>query len=609
MPPSDISLTVHLQPADRIVRVPAGATALAAIRTAGIELVTVCGGIGICGSCKISLVDGFLSEPTLDEQMELDPEDLASGYRLACQASIHSDVTIDIPPSSVSISQHLLLDGAEHDLSIDPPVIPLDLQAQPPALDDLRADDRRIFDAILQPGISRPHISGEVLAETAQTLRYMAWQGRLALRTDTRGTEIVSAVAKGACLAATAFDIGSTTLAGYLIDLESGVVVARAGEMNPQIAFGEDIVSRIAYANQSEQHRMMLRTRMVTTLDKMISHLCESAGYSREQIVEVVAVGNTAMTHLFAGLPVRQLGEAPYLPVSSTPLVFRAPVLGFNLRPGVYVYLPANIAGYVGSDHVAALLATRTAEVSDPVVTLDIGTNTEISLSTGSRVLTCSCASGPAFEGARIRHGIRAVPGTIDRVHFRNDAFHYTTISSLPPVGICGSGILDAVAAMCDARVIDARGVFQSESLFVSRSSGSLSFVLAEASDAGQDRSILVTRRDVNEIQLAKGAIRAGLETLMMEANVSPDDILTYYLAGAFGTYLNIRSAIRIGMFPDVPEERFKQVGNAAGMGALLLATSREKRREAAELAERIEYIELTTHPAFTEAFVKALYF
>jgi uncharacterized 2Fe-2S/4Fe-4S cluster protein (DUF4445 family) len=283
-----------------------------------------------------------------------------------------------------------------------------------------------------------------------------------------------------------------------------------------------------------------------------------------------------------------------------------------RIAEGGYIYLPPNIAGYVGADHVSMLIGAEAAQQKKDVhtiVSLDIGTNTEISLYHWGRHLSCSCASGPAFEGAHIRDGMRAAPGAIERVRMVDGKVQIQTIGGLPAVGICGSGILDAVAGLRLVHVIDERGVFVGDHTLVNRSVGKPEFILVDEAHSGTGRKIVVNRQDVNEIQLAKGAIRAGLEVLLTEIGISDSDIDEFIVAGAFGTYLDLESAISIGMFPDIPREKYRQVGNAAGLGAKGMLISSTLRAKAGEIIHDVEYVELTTHPGFTEAYMTALAF
>jgi uncharacterized 2Fe-2S/4Fe-4S cluster protein (DUF4445 family) len=398
-----------------------------------------------------------------------------------------------------------------------------------------------------------------------------------------------------------AVDIGTTKLATYLVNLESGETVARAGAMNPQIAYGEDVISRIAYVSRELDGAEKLRSVLVEALNNLLAGMCSEAHVSPVSVLDAVLVGNTAMHHLFAGLPVEQLGYAPFAPASLYPQYILATELGLILGPGARAYLPPVIAGYVGADHVAMLLATKAWKSSHNLIALDIGTNTEISLVVKGKITCCSCASGPAFEGAHIHEGMRASPGAIERARWSDGTILFQTIGDQPSVGICGSGILDVVAALLDGGLILTSGALKT-------GIGS-SFILVPAENTGFGHDLVVTRKDIHEIQLAKSAIRAGVETLLQEANLTYNALDQFIVAGAFGTYLDLRSAVRIGMFPPLIMGKFHQVGNAAGVGAKQMLISVKKRREAERLASRISYVELTERSAFPSLFIEHLSF
>ncbi|MGC8873498.1 MAG: ASKHA domain-containing protein [Chloroflexia bacterium] len=599
--PDPARYRVELEPIGRRVEIPAGSTLLEAAQTAGVELTAVCGGAGTCGRCRVRVVEGPLSKPTPAEELALTYQELAAGFRLACQAVPLGDVRVDVPVESLATAQRLQLEGQQEPIELEPPVVALDVETAPATLYDLTADWSRVVNAAGRAWL-RP--TWPVLTSLSERLRSQEWAVRLAIRQD----EVVAVLRPGTPLLGLAVDLGTTKIAAYLVELEGGRTLGLAGAPNPQIAYGEDVISRIAYANREEEGRALLQRRAVEALNELIDTLCREAGTFPEQIVEAVVVGNTAMHHLFAGLPVRQLGTAPYVPAVSDPIEIPARDLGLRLSPGSYVYLPPNIAGYVGADHVAMLLATGLHEDGRTRLALDIGTNTEISLAVGNRLLCCSCASGPAFEGAHIRDGMRAAPGAIERVQLVGDEVRLQTVGHAAPVGICGSGILDAVAELRRAGVLNERGGFQVDRPRVRRRDGQTEFVLVPAERAGTGREIVVTRADVNEIQLAKAAIRAGIEVLLAEAGVRAEELEEVIVAGAFGTYLDLRSALTIGMFPPLPVSRFRQVGNAAGAGARRLLLSLAQRRLAQQIARRVAYIELTTHPRFTPEFVQAMY-
>jgi uncharacterized 2Fe-2S/4Fe-4S cluster protein (DUF4445 family) len=335
----------------------------------------------------------------------------------------------------------------------------------------------------------------------------------------------------------------------------------------------------------------------------MVGEMCSLAEVERDQIVDGVVVGNTAMHHIFTGLPVEQLGLAPYVPSLSHSIYVHATDLGLELAPLAKVLFPPILAGYVGADHLAMLLAAGVGRSDKRVLAVDIGTNTEISLSQGEEIFSCSCASGPAFEGAHIQDGMRASAGAIERVQIIDDQVRTYMIDDQPAVGICGSGILDAIAQMLEVGALEGNGKLHTDHPLVQGSGRDAHLLLVSARESGHGRDIRVTGEDVHEIQLAKAAIRAGTDVLLREARLHPEDLDEVIVAGAFGTYLKLESALRIGMFPNVPKDRFRQVGNAAGAGAKLLLISREKRQEMERILRKMRYFELTTDDGFRDKF------
>lgn len=603
---------VDLEPIGRRVEIAAGQTLLDAARTAGVEMVAVCGGAGWCYTCIVRPLTGRLSPITQPEQDGLGAEQTAAGYRLACQAEPLSDVKVEIPPDSLATQQRLQLEGQETEHAPAPLVAAVDVSVAPATLEDLRSDVTRLQDAVAALDGSRPTFSHALLRDLSGQLRAQGWAARLALYRNPPdcAPEVVAAVPTGAPLLGLAVDIGTTKIAAYLVELATGRTLAKAGAVNPQVAYGEDVLSRISYCVEHADGRAVLQARVAGALNKLVAELCEEVHATRSQVADAVIVGNTAMHHLFAGLPVDQLGRAPYVPVVSDPLDVPARDLGLGLAAGAYMHLPSNIAGFVGADHVAMALGTGAWETDRTIVAVDIGTNTEVTLTKGGRIWSCSCASGPAFEGAHIRDGMRAAPGAIERVQIAEGGVpRLKTIGDQPPVGICGSGIMDAVSELLRTGVINRKGVMTEGAPGVGREGDLLHYVLAASSVTGHGRPIVVTRKDINEIQLAKAAIRAGVDILLHEAGASTEEIEEFIVAGAFGTYLDIASTVRTGMFPPLPLALFKQVGNAAGAGARQMLVSAARRAFAAQRARQVTYVELTVHPEFTRKYMRALYF
>ncbi len=599
-----MSYQVDFEPLGRRLRVDRSVSILTAAQQAGVGLVSICGGKGTCGRCKIRVLEGQVSPLSETEGKKLKPEEIARGYRLACQAEVLSDLKLHIPPPSLTAAQRTQVEGQELTVPVVPVVVGRDVRLPPPTREDIRSDLDRMWDHLAETlGLSDLTVDFALLRQLSTRLREEGWSGTVGLR----GQEVVNFSPLRRELLGLAVDVGTTKLAGYLVELETGRTLAAAGAMNPQIAYGEDVMARIAYAMEGEQQAATLREAVVGAVNDLAHELCTQSGHHPEEIVEAVVVGNTAMHHLFLGLPVRQLGLAPYLAAVSEALDLKAREVGLEIAPGGYVHLLPNIAGFVGADHVAMILSTEIGEAEGAVLGLDIGTNTEVVLRANGRLIACSTASGPAFEGAHIKDGMRAAEGAIERLRIVDSGVEYQTIGDAPPVGLCGSGVLDAVAQLRQLGVLDERGNMGHHP-GVRRTEHGPEFVLVTAGEGGSDREVVITRGDVGEIQLAKGAIRAGINILLDEAGLSEQDLDQVVIAGAFGTYIDVSSAIVIGMFPPLPLERFNQVGNAAGMGAKLALVSRDQRARAAEIARQVEYIELTNDKRFVDEFAKAMY-
>ena len=596
----DREVTIDFEPLGRRTRVALGTTLLEAAQQAGVGLSAVCGGGGTCGACRVRIMAGSVSPPVESEKRAR-----AEGLRLACQTRVQGDVRVDVPPASMTAPQRAQVEGHEPVVELDTAVEIVDVVLEEASLSDLRADSTRLCQAFQAQRQTRVEsIDGLVLREIPLALREGDWS----LRSIVRQGEVVALIGGDRSALGLAVDVGTTKLAGYLIDLTSGVTLSAAGVMNPQIAYGEDVMARITYAMQGVEHAIGLHNVIVAGLNDLAGTLCQDAGSEPREIVDAVLVGNTCMHHLAMGLPVNQLGRSPFVAVLGESYDIKARDLGLRIAPGAYAHLLPNIAGFVGADHVSMVLATGLHQTDKVTIGLDIGTNTEISLAVGGRLLSCSCASGPAFEGAHIRDGMRAAPGAIERIRGIDGRIVYQTIDDAPPVGICGSGILDGVAELRRIGVVRPNGAMKADShARVRQGDSGREFLLVPAGERDAPRDIVISRKDVNEIQLAKAAIRGGIEVLLSEAGLEAGQLERVIVAGAFGTYLDVDSALAVGMFPSLPRECFKQVGNAAGIGAKLSLMSRRCRSTAQEIAQRMEYVELTTHPRFVEIYAEAL--
>jgi uncharacterized 2Fe-2S/4Fe-4S cluster protein (DUF4445 family) len=593
---------IEFEPVGRRGACRADESLLDAARQLGVDLINLCGGVGVCERCKVQVLAGRVSELTLAETEALSQGEVEDGYRLACMTYPLDHCRLGVPPESLSTPLRTQVEGLEIHVTVAPSVRSVGIQLDPPSLSHPQADAENLLLHISQsevPGAEIVDIA--VLQELPEKLRTWDWRCNAYIR----GREVIAINRSGSTPLGMAVDLGSTKIAGYLVDLHSGRTLAAKGLMNPQISYGEDIVSRIAYATKSPASRAKVTEVVVEALNRLAADLCAEMSTAPAEIFEAAVVGNTAMHHLLLGLPVRQLALAPFVPAVNGDLDLKARDVGLDIAPGAYVYLPPNIAGYIGSDHVAMLMATAGEWSHQNVLALDIGTNTEISLITAvGKIISLSCASGPAFEGYHIHDGTRATRGAIERVLITPDEVYYQTIEGAPASGVCGSGILDAVAQLRVAEVLSDNGRMRVGSHARVRQDGDQrEFVLVPGSEREVGKGITVTQGDVREVQLAKAAIQTGIQVLMAESGVSLQEIDKVIIAGAFGSYIDVPNAIAIGMLPPLPPDRFKQVGNAAGMGARLGLLSTEMRSEARALCSRVNYIELARYPDFSRVF------
>lgn len=599
-----MSYIVDFEPVGRRGPTTEDKTLLDAARNLGVDLASVCGGVGTCGRCKVQIIAGEVTPPGDTERRALTERELREGYRLACKAYPLSDVKMHVPPESLTALQRTQVEGLEVPVDVEPAVTCCVVRMDRPTLDDLRGDDQRLIETLRGAcGVHAQIPDLETARQVSTRLRQLDWQAQITLY----GREVIHVGAMDAPWLGLAVDIGTTKIAAYIVDLTTGKTLAKRGAMNPQIAYGEDVIARLVYAGSGPAEAARMQSLLAEGLSQLAEDACAEIGATAADIVEAVVVGNTAIHHLFLRLPVPQLAAAPYVPSVRAAVHVRAREIGLRLAPGAYVHLLPNIAGYVGADHVAMLLATNLAQQTDTVLAIDIGTNTEMCLTHGGRMTSLSCASGPAFEGAHVTYGMRAAPGAIERVRLADGRVEYKTIGDEPPVGLCGSGLLDVVAHLRLNNLLDLRGRLGQSTLIRERNKDA-EFIIADEHESGNGRTISVTQHDIRELQLAKGAIRCGIDTLLQDAGITAADLDEVIIAGAFGTFIDVESAITIGMLPEVPLERVSQVGNAAGTGARLALISRRERRKAADLAARVHYIELARTPRFMRNFAEAMY-
>ncbi len=594
---------IDFQPIGRRINAECEAKIFQVTRDYGVGLASLCGGKGTCGKCKVRIVSGEVSPLDDREKKFLSSEEITQGYRLACLTKVYGDIRVEIPTESLVVSQRIQLSGEEKGSSVDPVVQAITMSLSRPTGADNRSDQVRLADYLAENyGLTDIQIDLYAQRRLSCILRNNEWRAKIGLY----GNEVVTAVRAEDRLLGVAIDVGTTKIAAYLTDLETGEILAAKGIMNPQIAYGEDIISRISYAIDHDGET--LQHTVVGGINRLIGELCSEQGLATDGIAEVVLVGNTAMHHLSLGLPVRQLILAPYVPAVSRSLYTKSRDIGMVVSPGAYVYTMPNIAGFVGADHVAMLLATGLNDTRATAIGIDIGTNTEITLATNGQLRACSCASGPAFEGAHIKNGMRAMAGAIEKVRIDGASVTLQTIDDKPPVGVCGSGVLDAIAQLLQAGIINEMGKFKPHPCVRQTDTGK-EFVLARGEQSGTGKDVTLTEKDISEIQLAKGAIASGIRILLKNANIAWHEIDEVIIAGAFGTYIDVASAISVGMLPPLPVQRFSQVGNAAGVGAKLALISKTQRQIGVDIARRVRHIELTSYPEYPRVFANALRF
>ena len=595
--------TIDFEPLGRRGECQESESILICARQLGVGISSVCGGIGTCNTCRLQVLDGSVSRPTSNELEALSAQELRDGWRLACQTYPRSDLTLNIPPESMTTLQRTQVEGLEVAVQLEPAVQSYQLQLAAPSLSSLQADYDQLLEAMdKQYQIRCGRVDINLLRILSTRLRSWNWECLASIRQD----EVIAISPLHSRQLGLAVDLGTTKIAAYIVDLNNGRTLAAKGVMNPQISYGEDIISRITVAINSAQEGEELRQVTVKAINDLIINLCDEVGAGAEEIVDAVVVGNTATHHLFLGLPVGQLAISPFVPAASSALDVKASDLGLQIAPGAYVHLLPNIAGFVGADHVAMLLATGVLSAEGPVIAIDIGTNTEVSLMNNGEISTVSCASGPAFEGGHIKDGMRATSGAIERLRISGDSIQYQTVDEAPPVGICGSGILDAIAQLHLAGIITKDGRMIKGHSRVRTHKKQRAFVLVSREEREGRLAIVITQQDVRRLQLAKAAIRTGIQVLLETNGCSEEEVKKVIIAGAFGSYIDISSAINIGMLPTLPLDCFQQVGNAAGIGAKLALASLSQRTAAQTIVSRVRYIELASASGFMQTFIQA---
>jgi len=633
---------VIFTPSGKRGRFAPGTPVLTAARQLGVDLDSVCGGRGICSKCQITpgygdfskhgvtVAADALSDWNAVEQRYKDKRGLLDGRRLGCQARIQGDVVIDVPPESQLHRQVVRKAADARAVVMDPATRLFVVEVAEPDMHDPSGDFERLGTALRdQWGIDRIEAPLELMRRLQPVLRKGGWTVTAAVFQDHRGgparlVDLWPGFHEGP-LCGLAVDLGSTTIAAHLTDLTDGRVLASGGIMNPQIRFGEDLMSRVSYAMMNPGGDVEMTAAVRAALDDLARQVATEAGVDPRALVEIVVVCNPVMHHLFLGIDPVELGQAPFALAHAGSLTLPAREAGLSaLNPGAMLYTLPCIAGHVGADAAAVALAEAPQDSPDLVLIVDVGTNAEILLGDTRRVLACSSPTGPAFEGAQISSGQRAAPGAIERLEIDPDtkeprfkvigcdlwsddpAFAQATAKT-GVTGICGSGIIEAVAEMRAAGIVDAQGLIggpdQCGTPRCEADGRTHRYLIHDATDRGGPR-ITVTQGDIRAIQLAKSALYAGARLLMDELGVETVDRVV--LAGAFGAHISPKHAMILGMIPDCHLDRVTSAGNAAGTGARIALCSRAARAQIEGQVARIHKVETAIEPRFQEHFVNA---
>jgi uncharacterized 2Fe-2S/4Fe-4S cluster protein (DUF4445 family) len=621
---------VIFQPSGKRGEIPEGNTVLEASRLLGVGIESVCGGKKSCGKCRIRIEtesldrSGIASLPdplspfTQEEGKRIGEKERAEGFRLACAAEIRGDILVFVPEESRTGRQVVRKEATERVITLNPAVRLFPVTVVPPDLHHPLGDYERLVAALAERfGLQRPEIDYPALLGLPGALRQGNWTVTAAIRMEREILAFFPGEVEEAY--GLAIDVGSTTVAGYLCSLRTGRIIGTESLMNPQVTYGEDVIARITYTMDHPDGMKKMRGAIIDGLNLLIRTVTGDHGLSPTDILEITLVGNTAMHHLFLGIDPRALGVSPFAPAIHRSLDIKARDLGLTVHAAANVHVLPIEAGFVGADNVGVLIAEEPYRRDEMVLIIDVGTNGEMVMGNRKRLLSASCATGPALEGAHIRFGMRAAHGAIERIRIDPKTFEVSfkiigeerwrpEFKITGAKGICGSGIIDGIAELYRAGVIDKSGRFRTDPVTqrLRLNDGKPEFVIAWPEETTIGEAITISQKDVRSVQLAKGALYAGAKLMMKRLGIAKLDRVI--LAGAFGSYIDKTEAMILGMFPDCDLDCVSSVGNAAGDGARIALLNRDKRSEADVVATQVEYLELTLEKEFQEEFMAAMF-
>jgi len=610
-------MIVIYEPEGRRVVAKAGENLLDIAHRAGVKIRSDCGGKRTCGKCKIVVhCQDYLEDLSQPEKEHLTDEEILSNYRLACQASIASGdgrVTVFIPPESKQGIRRFQLMGIERHIELNPAIVKIFITLQEPTLQDPIPDVERLLNEMkenynlgdLKVNISVMEYLSRVLREAGWEVTVTIWKGEKILCVEEMDTT--------KRLHGFAVDIGTSKIVGHLVDLQSGETLSVDAVENPQLPYGEDVMSRITYSSKSPENLQKMSTLVKEAINHLLLECCNKiqVDVNPNEIHEMVIVGNTVMHHIILSIPPFYLSQAPYAPTVKGPMDIPSRQLRLKGNSGSNLHVLPLVAGFVGADAIADVIATEIHKSEKINLLIDIGTNTEIILGNKDELISCSCASGPAFEGMQLKHGMKAVSGAIERVRISPDGSEvaYETIDEEKPIGICGSGIVDIITDLFKYGIINKRGYFEdpsTERFLVNN--GDTEFIVAGSEETESGENVTVSEEDILVILLAKAAIEAGCRILMKKKGLREKDIDQVLIAGAFGNSLNINNAKTLGLISNIPTEKIKCVGNVAISGAKMCLLSTKMREEALLLSRKIKYVELAAEPGFAKEFSYSMY-
>jgi len=601
---------------DRVFTVEGGENLLEVLQDEGYELPSLCGGMGLCGKCRVRVLEGK-QPPTESDREFFSEKELEEGMRLSCRIEVKDDLVLEIPSLAQGKSEEATakseLDEQLVDVEPDSGIERVLLDLEEPGRGDQRSDASRITDEF-EGSYSLPL---ELLEDLPDKLRSNDFSVTVTADEQTGRLLSVEGGKSQYESYGMAFDIGTTTVAGYGLDLETGRTLHVNSRENPQGKYGADVVSRIKYVRENEDGLERLQGEIIRAINELVRDFAASRNIESEDVYRATFVGNTIMLHLLSGVDPTHLDQAPYIPAFTDSQWFDAEELGIKINPrGKLVLLPS-LAGYVGADVIGGILQTGMHKSDELNLLVDIGTNGEMALGNRDKMYAASTAAGPAFEGANIEQGMTARAGAISHVSIDDDGqLEIEVINDKRPIGLCGSGIVDTVGELINAGLIGEKGGIVSEKSVLPRPTinplgnrlidmdGEKAFWLHV-----DNNPVFVTQQDVREVQLAKGAIKAGIEILLEEFGASAEEIDRVYLAGAFGNYLRKENIMRIGVLPSIDLDKIVSVGNAAGQGGKQALINRDRMEEANTISRDVEYIELSFRSDFTEKFMSAMSF